>query len=304
MAKFVVLGFKTSGKTCYLAGIHHSLCMGFNGFLLNATDFDQGERLEFLWDGIRGGRFPETTDVPEVYNFDLGYGGQYLRDICWIDYPGGIVGDTRNQFYMQLLDDLMICDGLTILIDGQHFACDYTNEQEYENFVRENMQEDKEVYKVLSKAILNRGKNGNPLTSAAIVVSKCDKIPEQVDLALVEKIIKYEFNNFFVQGSKLLSCIFFITLGDNIDKGGKVNPKRIEQPIAYMAMNAFLTDKFKLEDSSNPLSVEARAEAERNAKVAGDRVAALISAFANSKTMYVNGNKVNIKEYYHKMLDG
>ena len=302
MARFVILGFKNAGKTCYMAGVHNLMTYGLNGFLMLASDHDKGRFLENIWKGIRMGEFPDPTDLPDEYNFKLAHGFNYLCEFDWLDFSGGSIGNRDNPVYVRLQNDLSICDGLTLLVDGDRFNCTARDDEEYKEKVLENLAPEAEAVRMLSEVIVQRSINGDPLTSIAVVVSKADLVPMNVSNTLIEEILKEKLNVFFAPGGGQLTCVILMTLGEGVDKGGKIAPKNIEQPIAYMALNTFLIEKLKLEDPNNPLPQDLRKEYSARAEKAGIHTLNLINAFPQSKMMYVNGVKTSLHEFYAERL--
>lgn len=69
MDKVTVIGFKASGKTCYLAGMYDTMSYGIKNFSLIEADSDQDYYLQTLWENISDGNkrnWPVPNDEKEV----------------------------------------------------------------------------------------------------------------------------------------------------------------------------------------------------------------------------------------------
>lgn len=105
MEKITVIGFTSSGKTCYLAGMYDTMSYGVKNFSLIEQDSDQDRYLQKLWENIssaEGREWPVPNDDKRSYTFSLCHSFEPVMEFEWADYPGAALVDPG----MGLLEDL------------------------------------------------------------------------------------------------------------------------------------------------------------------------------------------------------
>lgn len=123
--KIVMLGDRSSGKTCYMLGMYAGIPTdGRSRFSMNATDIDEGMQLSALWAALVNetgkGRWPPITDQAQTYNFELCYGYNLLQEFEWLDYYGRAMLSQSSERDVQILRDYITESScLFLCISGQ-----------------------------------------------------------------------------------------------------------------------------------------------------------------------------------------
>lgn len=259
MEKITVIGFTSSGKTCYLAGMYDAMSYGVKNFSLIEHDPEQDSYLQNLWENIsssKGRRWPVPNDKKRTYSFALCHSFEPVMDFEWLDYPGGALTDLGYGLLDEIKNQLADSSCLLVLINGESFAYEGSfrdasrpritanSAKEYQEIVKRNLRLNKDLVaiKKLSELGVELKKKGQHLPPIALVVTKSDLIEDRwVDC--VRPIIHESFESIFGKNTEKdrLVMVSAVTLGEGIADGANADPVDIEIPIAY-AVLAMLCD--------------------------------------------------------------
>lgn len=240
--KFTILGETRSGKTCYLLGMYMSMNMDLEsiGYTIVAKDAPVRKNLTLnykkLEDDTRGeGRFPDTTDQVQKYNFDLQYGFETILPFEWIDYPGNFLdptlADTNDAQYRDVEKSIRESSALFICIDG-------------ENLVKGNT--DAKIRRVKRKCVArinpylgelkDKLKSENKrLPPICIIVTKADLCADYLNDGELRKIIEESFKPLFLTNDTIIAVVA-VSLGTDIKDDsykGELDPVNVHLPILF-----------------------------------------------------------------------
>lgn len=273
MDKITVIGFTSSGKTSYLAGMYGTLSYGQKRFTLKEKSSEMDLYFQKLWDNIRlKGEFPGPSDKKEAFTFSLLRNIEKIREFEWLDYPGRILvetGESLNELGKQLSES--VC--LFLLVNGESFAFNgnpedkipiqATTAQEYMNIVAQNLMNNHDLQAIKQLSAL--GSQGIDLPPIAIVLTKSDLIEDKwfdfpvVSLQdnsekkeervnLVQDILHKEFISIFGAPNNKNERIVMVTdisLGYNHQGRFIADPMNVELPIAFGVLSILRQDVIK-----------------------------------------------------------
>ena len=325
--KITIIGTTGSGKTCYLAGMYNEMSgFGKDGFTLCARNPSDDKSLTQKWGLIEDkNKWPPLTDNKETIEFKLAYKYKSILEFDWLDYPGGILEDRNDALYSDFISHAGESACLLLIVDGETFNCESSDEEGYKDKVVRNLRR-KLVHEVQELPRI-ADENGGFMPPVGIVITKADLIP--VDVKVVDDIIKRSFEGspFFSSstgGNDIITCIMPVTLGENVSNGD-VDPVNIEQPIAFAVLNVLrkyicikqssrnrtdreLTEitetwwgrtfrKGEIEEIRAELAIE-----DDFINTYGNDIIKLTGRFPNEKSIYINGVKKDLKEYFRSVL--
>ena len=337
MDKITVIGFKNSGKTCYLAGMYDIMSNGIKNFSLVEKNADQDWYLQGLWENISDGAnrsWPVPSDEKRTYSFSLCHSFDKVMEFEWLDYPGAALVDPGYGLVDEISNQLSESACLLVLVNGESFAFEgrpadqkrivADSADEYKQMVAKNLKKnrDLEAVRQLSKI----GSAGIMLPPIAIVVTKCDLIDD--DWApYVQEIIRENFEPIFGEGGEDDRIVMLapITLGYDIATGADADPDGIEHPIAFAVLSILRRHiiiarilKSQSDDELRTKSTglhrlfnasqikklrEENAELEKIiGKLCRDAVR-LLDLFEEEKPIYINGEKQNFRKYFRSELN-
>lgn len=250
MSKVVICGIKNSGKTCYFYGMLRSLMIGKAGFSVAP----QKENFNSIQLAIKrladtslplSDRFPESSMQEDVYHMNLFYRLRSISKFDWVDYPGEWLSMAQDGF-LKHLDD---ADALLICVDGELFQ---GTEDDVEEII-DRLQNDcggLALNNVLMNAQEKKEKQGDNLPPVCIMITKYDKVSEDLTEILEEQIIKQAFPILF-DSEKAKVAICPVSLGREIDEGGKLEPKNVEIPVLYALYWEMLNNYSEMRDELN-----------------------------------------------------
>lgn len=260
MSKVVICGIKKSGKTCYFYGMLRSLMIGKAGFSVAP--------LKENFNSIRlatkrladtslplSDRFPESSTQEDVYHMNLFYRLRSISEFDWVDYPGEWVSTAQDGF-LKHLDD---ADALLICVDGELFQ---GIEDDVDDIIYQ-LQNDCGGYELnhaLMTAQREKQEQGGDLPPVCIMITKFDKVsPDLMNPEILEEqIIKQAFPILF-DSEKAKVAICPVSLGREIEKGGKLEPKNVEIPVLYALYWEILNNYSKMHDELNSKNGEVKA---------------------------------------------
>lgn len=120
----LMVGHSRSGKTSFMAGMYKYLGDSKEGYGIKAKNLTQKKSLERMAAGLSQNRYPEGTDVQQIYNFALTANGEEIIPFNWMDYRGGILlSDDPDECDMdKFLKAIKKADALVVFLDGQKLA--------------------------------------------------------------------------------------------------------------------------------------------------------------------------------------
>jgi hypothetical protein len=172
-----MLGTTSSGKTTFLLGMYDILCTGVQGYFTFTEDPDQGVDLQDAWDLlIDEGELPppNAADNSKHYRFVFNHGVTPLVTIDWMDYRGGALDDRRDSGadVLELRARLERSDSIYLVLDGGSLAT-WLDDPSKRAVVQKRLKVQAMSSQVL-RAVTNRKKNGLPLPSLAVLITKAD----------------------------------------------------------------------------------------------------------------------------------
>lgn len=220
--KITVIGFRSSGKTCFLAGMYDIMCNGLENFTIIEHDADQDLYLQEMWEDIRTAshrKWPVPSDEKRAYEFTLCHSFQKIIDFEWLDYPGGALVDPKFGLLKEISDQISKSSCLLLLINGESFVAEAENEDEYKQAVCSNLKSNKDLVAIqkLSRLVYE----GISLPPIAIVVTKCDLIDDRW-VGCTKDIVRTSFSPVFGEDTldERIVMMSAVTLGDEIEQGG------------------------------------------------------------------------------------
>lgn len=336
MDKVTVIGFKSSGKTCYLAGMYDTMSYGVKNFSLIEKDSDQDFYLQTLWENISSGEgrnWPVPNDEKRAYSFALCHSFDKVMEFEWLDYPGGALVDPGYGLIDEIKSHLADSSCLLVLINGESFAYEGKPElkkkiqagtkDEYCAIVKKNLKRNKDLVAV--KKLSEIATENKMLPPIALVVTKSDLIEDQW-IGCVGDIIHESFENIFGEGGEDNRWVMVtaVTLGEGIEDGEDADPENIEQPIAYAVLSMLCNyiERAKqikddqnqaLEQNNTPfrriINKKKLEELRRQkakietiiGKLSRDAIR-LIDLFPEDKPIYINGAKQNLRNFFTEMV--
>lgn len=234
MTRVMVVGFTSSGKTTYMAGMYDYMSLGARGFTLIARPADD-QYLSKVYDDICCGRdrkWPAPSDQTKEYIFTLAYNFEKILQFSWLDYPGGeLMGD--NQ---QFIDNLKSSSALILLINGKNFSVDgVVSEEEYKERVKHNLR--KEIRAVNRISLAFDGSLDAVMPPVILVISKSDLIRDE-HTDYIGDVIRDEevFGCIFkkpASGADRIVALEHVSLGDGIENGEDLDPINVEKPVVF-----------------------------------------------------------------------
>lgn len=252
--KFTILGESGSGKTCYLLGMYMSMNMDLEsiGYTIVAQDAQIKKTLTTnynkLEDDTSGqGRFPDTTDQVQKYNFDLQYSFETILPFEWIDYPGGFLDptsrDVTSEQYKEVEQSIRKSSTLFICIDG-------------ENLVEGNI--NAKIRRVKRKCVARINpylgelkeklkRENQKLPPICIIVTKYDLCADCLRNDELRTIIEESFKPLFLSADTFV-VVIPVSLGENIKDDnykGELDPVNVHLPILFgitRALNEVIAD--------------------------------------------------------------
>lgn len=334
MDKVTVIGFKASGKTCYLAGMYDIMSNGIESFSLVEKNSDQDWYLQGLWEQISDGAnrsWPVPNDDKRVYSFSLCHSFDKIIEFEWLDYPGAALVDPGYGLIDEIKNQLSESACLLVLVNGESFAFDgkpadqkriqAASLDEYKKIVAKNLKRNKDLEAV--RQLTKIGSEDVVLPPIGIVVTKCDLIEDEW-VPYVQEILRENFKSIFAEGGEddRIVMMAAVTLGNDIQFGGDADPVDIELPIAFAVLSILrkyviaarvLKKKTDTDLSEHEKSIfrvfkpgQAKKLREETAKM--DKIIAklsrdairLLDLFEESKPIYINGEKQNFKKYFRE----
>ena len=240
--KFTMLGESGSGKTCYLLGMYMSMNMDLEsiGYTIVASDAQVKKNLTSnyykLEDDMRGaGRFPDTTDNVQKYNFDLQYAFETILPFEWIDYPGAFLDptqvDTTDAQYKEVEKSIRESSTIFICIDGENLVKGDINAK----IRRVKRKCAARINPYLGELKEKLKREGSGLPPICIIVTKFDLCASSVSRDDMRKIIEESFKPLFMSDDTLVAIVP-VSLGNDItddDYKGELEPVNIHLPILF-----------------------------------------------------------------------
>ena len=337
MDKVTVIGFKASGKTCYLAGMYDIMSTGIKNFSLVEKNPDQDWYLQGLWEQISDGAnrsWPVPNDDKRVYSFSLCHSFDKIIEFEWLDYPGAALVDPGYGLIDEIKNQLSESACLLVLVNGESFAFDgkpadqkpiqASSLDEYKKIVAKNLKRNKDLEAV--RQLTKIGSDDVVLPPIGIVVTKCDLIDDTwVDY--VQEILRENFQSIFAEGGEddRIVMMAAVTLGNDIQFGGDADPVDIELPIAFAVLSILrkyiLAARVLKKKTDNELcdheksifrifrsgqGKKLREEITKMekiiAKLSRDAIR-LLDLCEESKHIYINGEKQNFRKYFRDDLN-
>ena len=336
MEKVTVIGFKNSGKTCYLAGMYDTMSMGVKSFSLVEKDSDQDWYLQNLWEKISYGSsrtWPVPNDDKRTYSFSLCHSFDRIMEFEWLDYPGGALVDPGYNLIDEIKNQLSESACLLVLVNGESFAYEGNpadkkkimvgDLDEYKSIVSRNLKRNKDLEAV--RQLTRIGANDVALPPIGVVVTKSDLI-DDTWAPHVQEIIHENFESIFGESGEdeRIVMLAAVTLGDGIQDGADADPVDIELPVAFAVLSilrkyivaarvlkanseAELSEKDKAlirvfkSDQIKKLREEISGLNNVIEKLSRDAIR-LLDLFGENKPIYINGEKQNFCKYFRELL--
>jgi hypothetical protein len=265
MDKITIVGISGAGKTCYTIGMLSRMMMGLNGFTLtpdNGFAKFKAHISKLANNSLPAEqRFPPATSMAEEYKFSLKYNMREINQFEWIDYPGDYIEMDENEANQQFFEHLKDTDCLFICVNGEAFS---DPDPVYRiSFTDGGLA----LNNVLQKAV----EKNKRLPPACIIITKYDKVnPEyrkssnpfildvlsKVFPILIKPPKKENNNQNNTQdgiGYTRIVTIVPVSLGKDIDKGGRLEPYNVHLPIAFATVLTTISKLIALESKISEL---------------------------------------------------
>lgn len=117
----LMVGHNGAGKTSFMAGLYKYLGENKEGYGIRATDNKQKTQLEMMAKLLEQGKYPASTDVQQMYKFQLTCKGDDVIPFNWMDYRGGILlsDDPDDDDMNMFMAAIQTADALVVFLDGQ-----------------------------------------------------------------------------------------------------------------------------------------------------------------------------------------
>ena len=252
--KFTILGESGSGKTCYLLGMYMSMNMDLEsiGYTIVAQDAQIKKTLTTnynrLEDDTSGqGRFPDTTDQVQKYNFDLQYSFETILPFEWIDYPGQYLDptlvDVTDAKYKEVEQSIRESSTLFICIDGENLVEGNINAK-IKRVKRKCVARINPYLGELKEKLKLENKKLPPI---CIIVTKYDLCSDCLSNDELRTIIEESFKPLFLSDDTFV-VVIPVSLGENIKDDnykGELDPVNVHLPILFgitCALNEVIDD--------------------------------------------------------------
>lgn len=163
----LMVGHSGAGKTSFMAGMYKFLGNSTDGYGIRAKKTNQQKQLERMAQQLSYGRYPSSTDIQQMYNFEFTCNGDDVMPFNWMDYRGGILlsDDPDEEDMDKFMEALTQADALVVFLDGTKLI---------ERTAKWNME-----YDILLSCIANslnvKHQSWFPI---CFVVTKCDLVPD------------------------------------------------------------------------------------------------------------------------------
>lgn len=301
--RVMVVGFTSSGKTTYMAGMYDYMSLGANGFTLIARPADDAY-LSKIWDDIYCGgndrKWPAASDQIKEYSFTLAYNFEKILQFSWLDYPGGELFARSEQF----CENLRSSSALIFLINGEHFRADESlSEVEYKRRVLYNLRKERKAINGISDAL-------KALPPVMFVVSKSDLIKD-CHVEYVGDIIREAFPHIFkraASGTERLVAIEAMTLGEGVEKGEDLDPVNIENPVVFSLLWHLKQKVEELKMKIRDIQTEIADSDRTVANCSGNRVVAWLNSdrlrMARGRAAQLRQQALSLRESVLKLSNG
>lgn len=112
--QILMIGNENSGKTTYMASSYGLMKKGRFGFYICA-DEDTDTWLTKLYNNVKDGGYPLSSDKRNSFEFNLYYYQQPLLSFEWLDYYGGVINESKSA---QLMTDIDEADAVMLFIEA------------------------------------------------------------------------------------------------------------------------------------------------------------------------------------------
>lgn len=316
MEKIVILGYKGSGKTTYLAGMYYEMTFGVGDFNLS-TNPTTDLLLDGYWNGINSGNPPLPSNEVEEFEFSLLYNMGNMIDFVWKDYPGGIIAANGGQDRENLISDLADAKSVIVIVNGDVFKGKSINDLRNMKQIRDN--DLRQLFGFLDYAATKC-----ELPPVNIVVTKADYLPDHPDTLKLLDYIMFNSFKFFkpnMNKNERLVLITPVSLGGEFGDGKPLNGDllNIEQPIIFTVLNIYVDIYFQLSNSYNNIqnAMNNRGfwsrvfnpgagivyenkldKIKESLNYVKENLDIMLDVFSNNDIIYVNGIQQNLKQYY------
>lgn len=163
----LMVGHSGAGKTSFMAGMYKYLGDDKEGYGIRATKVQQKQQLERMTKLLDKGMYPSSTDVQQMYNFQLTCKGEDIIPFNWMDYRGGILlsDEPDDEDMNKFMAAISTADALVVFLDGQKLS------QQTDKWTME--------YDILISCIENsldvKHQSWFPI---CFVITKCDMVPD------------------------------------------------------------------------------------------------------------------------------
>ena len=238
--KITMLGYTTTGKTCYMLGMYSFMSMGFRSFTINTQDYDEDLELSDKWDALVEDRvWPDSTQegTEKSYKLDFCYGAKPILPFEWLDYRGGALRDNSSTSDVKrLIDYAKQSDCIFICISGEHLTEEIVDSSGAVNNNAKAKAARKSQTRRINKLIQDIGAEVKASSTKpfpiAIVITKYDLCMQRGKEAVIRD-IKELLDPLFTVNSSWLTAIIPVSLGKDVASGGEINPLAIHLPVVF-----------------------------------------------------------------------
>lgn len=234
MIKIVVTGERGSGVTSYFYGMMLKMMRGAAGVHLRINDADVYSKLHEGLSRLRdvgrpvGERWPSPCESPVDCEQEILYNFQVFDTVHWTEYMPELLY-CEGEGYLPYLPHNMNC--LFVCINGSLLQSDKENLEEVaDNF---NNRFGADLCNVL---LHTEAKNTNAITPVCVLITKYDEVsPKLQDMSIITKFVKRCLPTLFQKNGDAdrMVAVCPVSLGEDIDTGGKLRPKNVEKPLFF-----------------------------------------------------------------------
>lgn len=272
MIKIVVTGERGSGVTSYFYGMMLKMMRGAAGVHLRINDADVYSKLHDGLSRLRdvgrpgGERWSSPCESPVACEMDVLYEFREFDTVRWTEYMPERFYDECDQLPHNI-NCLFVC------IDGSLLQSDEDSLKEVADDFYNRFGAD------LCNALLHaEAKRINTIAPVCILITKYDEVSSELqDMSIIAKFVERCLPILFQKdgNTNRIVAVCPVSLGKNIDDGGKLRPKNVEKPIFFALLPMLVALQREIERTYEEIIIKNRKHKELTDRLFSVRLAAI-----------------------------